>query len=296
MNESGDRSCEGNALLDLPDMTAIVKHEPVALIPHPDMQPRHVTYFNSQADLGRSFLHPGGKWATRKLLSMIPTLDAASSVLEIGCGMGHTASLLLDASPATYVGVDVSPRMLRHAGGLLSRFADRATLYRCDVATSNLPVESESVNVVYAESVVAIIEPRRVLKEVQRVLKRNGIVLINDRIWSDTIDMETRREFNSLGLSLYGFPFASDDPGTALEWKETLAASGFDCYFAERLNFEGVPEEEHRLGGLKGWRKLLRGAMAPGMLVQSYRDRKVSSSLPHVWEHMEPWLFGARKQ
>jgi SAM-dependent methyltransferase len=259
------------------------------------MNPRHITYFNSQADLRRSFLHPGGRWATEKLLAMIPELDNESTVLEIGCGMGHTAALLLERTPAAYIGIDASPRMLENARNLLARFGRRATLHRCDLAIADLPVDSASVDVVYAESVVAIIDPHRVLKEVHRVLRNGGILLINDRIWSTTITVETRQEYNAIGRSLYGFPFAADDPGTASEWQTTLTDAGFDCYHTEPLDITDIPEEAHRMGGLTGWRKLLRGVTAPGALLQSYRDQRVGASLAHIWDSMESWLFCARK-
>jgi len=259
------------------------------------MLPRHVKYYNSQADLGRRFLHPGGKWASEKLLSMIPGLNEKSRVLEIGCGLGHTANILLAQSPCSYFGVDASPSMLKNAHELLSTFGNRVILHECDLKKTSLPVESEYLDVMYAESVVAIIDPRKVMREAHRVLKKGGTVLINDRIWSESVTIDERKKFNSIGQSLYGFPFASDDPGTAREWKEAFAASGFICTFAERLSFENVLGNDYRLEDLSRWEKLRRGLRKPGILLQLYRDRKIATSLAHVWGNMEPWLFVARK-
>jgi SAM-dependent methyltransferase len=260
------------------------------------MQPKHVRYFNTQADLRRSFLHPGGEWATQRLLQKMPPLDATQTVLEFGCGMGHTAGVLLQSSPASYIGLDASPGMLAGARAHLKQFGDRVALVQCDLADETIPVASNSVDVVYAESVVAIIDPRRVLKEAHRVLKQEGMLLINDRIWRESMAVEQRREYNAIGRSEYGFPFASDDPGTVEEWKVALNETGFICQSAELLDMMNIPEEETRMGEARGWRRLLQGIRAPGAIVQSYRDRRLSQSLAGVWDHMEPWLFCALKR
>jgi len=259
------------------------------------MLPRHVKYYNSQADLSRRFLHPGGKWASERLLVMMPGMDERSRVLEIGCGLGHTAKMLLGKVPCSFVGVDASPKMLKSARALLAQFGDRVTLHECDLKHTSLPFQNESVDVVYAESVVALIDPRKVMKEANRVLKKNGTVLINDRIWSESVTIDDRKKFNSIGQSLYGFPFASDDPGTGGEWQKAFAESGFTCVSAERLSFENIPESDYRLEDLSRWEKLTRGLRKPGILLQLYRDRKIATSLAHVWDNMEPWLFVARK-
>jgi len=259
------------------------------------MPSRHVKYYNSQADLRRRFLHPGGKWATEKLLSMFPPMDEHSTVLEIGCGLGHTGKLILDRFPSSYIGVDASPKMLKNARSLLSEFGTRVTIHKCDLKQSDLPIQSEFVDVVYAESVVAIIDPRKIMREAHRVLKRGGMILINDRVWSEAVTIEDRGKFNEIGLSWYGFPFASDDPGTGREWGDALTSAGFNSVSAERLSFDNIPESEYRLEDLSRWEKLVRGLITPNLFLQLYRDRKIANSLAHVWDNMEPWLFVASK-
>jgi cyclopropane fatty-acyl-phospholipid synthase-like methyltransferase len=78
---------------------------------------------------------------------------AAPHVLELGCGPGALAEVLLDALPAiTYEGVDLSGPMLELARERLARFGSRARLARADLNAAQwtrgirLPVDAVVTN------------------------------------------------------------------------------------------------------------------------------------------------------
>lgn len=58
--------------------------------------------------------------------------DSARHVFELGCGTGRVAERILDATSATYAGVDVSDTMIRLSSSRLARFGERARVRRTD--------------------------------------------------------------------------------------------------------------------------------------------------------------------
>jgi SAM-dependent methyltransferase len=74
----------------------------------------------------------------RQLAVSVVVRHAGPSVLDVGCGPGRVAEAVIDAGAATYVGIDVSTRMLALARERLARF-DAVELVEGDFLDS--PVE-----------------------------------------------------------------------------------------------------------------------------------------------------------
>ncbi|MEB3356574.1 MAG: methyltransferase domain-containing protein [Synechococcales bacterium] len=101
------------------------------------------------------------------------------AVLDVACGTGEFAALLLSETPSQrIVGVDISPEMLAQARQKLEGFP--AVEFQVAIARS-LPVPAKQFHtVVCANSFHFFDEPLQVLKEFRRVVKPNGRVLILD--------------------------------------------------------------------------------------------------------------------
>ena len=85
----------------------------------------------------------------------------AAAVLEFGCGTGrYAARLLRDRLPedATYLGLDVSPRMVGLAGSALAPWAGRARVELTDGGV-HLPVPDASVDRVVSTYVLDLLTP-----------------------------------------------------------------------------------------------------------------------------------------
>lgn len=105
----------------------------------------------------------------------------ANDVLELGCGTGRLAEMLLhDQLPtdARYTGIDMAPAMLARAGKRLAPFALRVALKPGDV-TLGLTAAAASVDRVIATYLFDLLSPahsRNLIAEIHRVLRPDGLV------------------------------------------------------------------------------------------------------------------------
>jgi ubiquinone/menaquinone biosynthesis C-methylase UbiE len=106
---------------------------------------------------------------------------AAHSLVELGCGTGRFAAALLAhhlPADATYVGVDVSPRMASLATSRLRPWANRATIALVD-GDAGLPAADGSADHFVANYVFDLLSPENTaaaLAEARRVLVPGGLL------------------------------------------------------------------------------------------------------------------------
>jgi ubiquinone/menaquinone biosynthesis C-methylase UbiE len=97
---------------------------------------------------------------------------AGREVLDAGCGVGYGTRLLAEHGPARLVGVDVSSEALAHAP------ANGAEWVQADLRELPFPADSFDL-VVCFEVIEHVEEQERVLDELRRVLRKDGILLIS---------------------------------------------------------------------------------------------------------------------
>jgi SAM-dependent methyltransferase len=104
--------------------------------------------------------------------SLLPDLDGRT-VLDAGCGPGITTRELLDGG-ARVVGVDVSPRMLRHAR---ARTGGEAEFVRADLGRP-LPFDAGAFDLVHGSLAFDYLEDwRSLFAELARVLRPVGTLV-----------------------------------------------------------------------------------------------------------------------
>lgn len=249
---------------------------------------RHITYFNDLACLGRDFLHPGGQWSSEKLISHLPKVTSSHTVVELGCGLGATAELLLARHPCTYIGIDASPEMLERAQVRLQQHA-QASFIRYDLGDRTIPLADSSADVIIAESVLGLLDPLFLIGECYRVLKPEGLLLLNERIWGHEISIEEIMSVNLASRRLYGFLVSAEDLTTSLKWKEVLERSGFAVE-----EMEGLDKGKHMSEPTRQT-KFIKALLHPHLLPTLWRDRRFAKRYTRLWPKMEHWLFIARK-
>lgn len=128
----------------------------------------------------------GGGWVD-DVVSMLPIVEwmtesRASSVLDIGCGTGAAARVTASAGVnlKRYVGVDISPEMLKKLpGSALGIVAD----------AHNLPLVARCTQfAICRQAIHYFAEPVTVFKEVRRVLSPGGILVLAQIAPFDTPD------------------------------------------------------------------------------------------------------------
>ena len=257
--------------------------------------PRNVKYYDMHGEMDRGFLHPGGREATEKLLSLLPSLHEQSTVVEIGCGVGETAKLILERFPCSYVGIDSSSRMLDRARARLSVHSNRVTLIKRDLQIDHLPLSAESVSAIIAESVFAILNPGKIFSECYYVLKKGGVVAWSDRIWGESVSREDRLKVNQISKKMLGFHAAPDDLATAEDWKKLVEGKGFRMIMCEKL-FQSSPTElPQRSSTITRIFKIVNLLTNPRFFPYWYNDQAVEKKYRELWAKMENWIFVARK-
>ncbi len=254
---------------------------------------RLIAYFNAQAQLGMIMQHPGGKIATQHLIGYFPPLEDTSCILELGCGGGRTAGILLDHFPCLYVGIDASPIMLKRARAFLMPHRSRVTLLQVDLRKSKLPFSANSFDVVLAESVLAILDPAQIIPECSRLLKPNGLLAWNDRIWGTRVPVETQRGLNALSLHTVGFHAAPLYPSTETDWRHLAEACGLSMLAQERL--ERMPKDSLMSALVRKSKMLMRMLAHPTSVAVWSNERRMARTGTGQWDQMENWIFVARK-
>jgi ubiquinone/menaquinone biosynthesis C-methylase UbiE len=104
--------------------------------------------------------------------------DEPLLVLDVGCGTGYTTEgVLRRLDVCEVVGVDLNPRQLGKALRNLGLERARTSLSRGDV--ENLPFKNETFDAVVSVGAIEYFpNPERALKEMSRVVKSNGVVVV----------------------------------------------------------------------------------------------------------------------
>lgn len=107
-----------------------------------------------------------------KIIQRMMGAKPGESILEVGCGGGHVLSLFRDAK---VTGVDVSGEMLEKARKNLAGYD--ATLLKGDIGDVGLEDHSFD-GIVCTEVLEHVVDPEHVLRNIQRLVKPTGRVVI----------------------------------------------------------------------------------------------------------------------
>lgn len=96
------------------------------------------------------------------------------------CGVGSGLDIPCLANDRNYIGMDLTPAMLKQAENRLQKCGVEMQLYQGDAM--HLPHKAQSFDIVILHLILAVVpKPYKVLAEASRVLKPQGHILILDK-------------------------------------------------------------------------------------------------------------------
>jgi len=115
--------------------------------------------------------------AMRKDMVELASIRQGFRVLDVGCGTGYTTEAILDRlTLGEVIGVDLTPSQLRRASRKLKR-KNVVNFVRGDA--ENLPFKENAFNAVVSVGAIEYFpNPMRAIKEMARVVKQTGSVLV----------------------------------------------------------------------------------------------------------------------
>lgn len=175
------------------------------------------------ARLGKRVLRPGGMELTRRMVKAL-RISPKDNVVEFAPGMGITAQLTLQASPASYTAVERDELAAKTVRGYLK--GDNQKCIVGSATDTGLP--SESASVVYGEAMLTM-QPadtkREIIHEAYRLLKKNGRYGIHEMcLLAEDMSDETRKRTER---DLTGVVHHGVRPLTIGEWCSLIESEGF---------------------------------------------------------------------
>lgn len=124
--------------------------------------------------VGLSVLHPGGFFATNRLLESC-RLDKNKKVLDIACGKGTTSILMAKKYGCQVTGIDISPDLIEEAKRLVRKNKVDNLIDFLVADATKLPFGDNEFDVTIAQAMLVLIDDKEsVIKEALRVLKPSG--------------------------------------------------------------------------------------------------------------------------
>ncbi len=173
-------------------------------------------YLDLLAHFGIGGAHPGGFALTQSIFKN-EIINPSDSVLDIGCGTGQTAEYLVNKFRCLVTAIDSHPLMIEKTK---ERFKHDDSMVKVILGDSqNLHLADDSFEFVLAESVIAFTEISKTLKELSRVLKKDGCMFIIEM----TAERELPDEIQKKVSSLYGINEILNEE----DWISKLKEVGF---------------------------------------------------------------------
>lgn len=139
-------------------------------------------FFDFAAEVGLT-KHIGGLKATETLIQLCH-MGKDSYVLDVGCGVGVTASYIARQVGCRVMGVDIMPKMVERSRQRAKREKLEKVVEFREADAQDLPFEEALFDAVITESVTAFPEDKqKAVNEYARVTKVGGYIGLNETCW-----------------------------------------------------------------------------------------------------------------
>ena len=183
------------------------------------------------------------------------------TVLDYGCGAGENSVLIASHGAAQVIGIDISPELVELGEKRLALhgFAQNTAL-RVGSA-HELPLEAESVDVVFGMAILHHLDLQLASAEVFRVLKKGGRAIFLEPVRNSRIVRFARNllPYTSPDVSPFERPLTDAELEKFAERFSGCRSRAFSIPFVNLINVLGLPESVlHKAIRLDG--KILKAA------------------------------------
>lgn len=208
-------------------------------------------------DYGRAFT-PERERQQEIVCELIASVAPAGTVVELCCGSGDLARLLLERLPEMHLkALDGSPKMLAQTGETCGAYAERLQVQPFDLAASDWRALRPAADAICSSLAIHHLDggqKRQLFEDLFAALRPGGLFVLADLIrpaseagwriaaddWDRSVaarsqvlygDDRARREFEKLRWNYFRWPDDNgiDHPSTVAEHIQWLAAAGFEA-------------------------------------------------------------------
>jgi len=147
------------------------------------MSAQHFFDFAAQAGITK---HLGGLEATDELIQKCQ-ITKGTKILDVGCGVGQTATYIASKIGANVTGIDINPNMIQRSKERAKKegVTNLTTFKEADA--QELPFPDNTYDAVITESVTAFPhDKQKAVNEYARVTKPGGYIGLNESTWLKT--------------------------------------------------------------------------------------------------------------
>ena len=119
--------------------------------------------------------------------------STAKKLVDLGCGTG-ISTLVWNDFASKIIGVEPSVEMI----SIAKEYNSTDSIKYIQGYSDNINVESNSVDIVTSSQSFHWMEPKSTLKEIDRILKKDAVLLIYDVIWPPSTNYELEQAYNTL--------------------------------------------------------------------------------------------------
>lgn len=213
------------------------------------MEKNLLNYFQS---INKGFIHPKGEIATQLLANELE-LKKGDVVLELGHGTGGSLVFMHSVnSQIQLYGVEASELMHQKAHSRL-KFCGLNNQITLSLLNEHNKIQypDHFFDKVYVESVLAIQPGKKLenmIEELNRVLKPNGILCINELIWGEKTSLKQIEATNAFVLEQFGLIQANANYPYLKDWKGLFEHKNFNLLNV--FNIDHLEEKSSNQGGI----------------------------------------------
>lgn len=219
-------------------------------------------------DPGLEVMHPGGFEITGELAELTG-LEREIKILDVACGRGESAFYLSERFGWRVVGIDISRSYIVRAKSEAKKRDIDAEFAVADA--HNLPFEDRSFDAVISECALCLMDKRRALREMVRVVRNGGWVGMHDLCWKRNPPEEFKHHLARV---------EKERPETIEGWKRLFESAGLiDVIALDRAHLIGEWSEDlRRKIGITGRIRLFLRIMMMGG-ISGYRIVRKSEKI-----------------